>query len=259
MLTGVIHLAALPGSPNSKHSMSQHIASVRADAQVLAKAGFDAIIVENYGDVPFFKGAVPPITVSAMSVLARVVREVTPKQLLGINVLRNDGESALAIATGVDAAFVRVNVLAGARVTDQGIIEGRSAELLRSRHALGARHVQIWADVDVKHSAPLGPLNLSQEVSDVVHRGMASAVLVTGDGTGKEAPRAKLEAVRAASSGAKVYVASGATESALGDLATLVDGVIVGSALRKGSRAGLPIDAARAASFAKAFRKAFKR
>jgi uncharacterized protein len=259
MLVGVIHLPALPGSPQSKLSVSAIAKSVAADTRALVRAGFDAVIVENYGDVPFFKARVPAVTVSAMTALALTVRETAPKLSVGINVLRNDGLSALAIAACVGADFIRVNVLAGARVTDQGIIEGDSASLLRERSALfrGKNTVGIWADVDVKHSAPLGPVNLVQEVEDVVHRGMASAVLVTGDGTGKQAPRAKLEAVRSAA-GVPVYVASGASEAALPELAGLVDGVIVGSALRKGSRAGLPIDAARAARFARAYRKSFR-
>jgi uncharacterized protein len=254
MLVGVIHLPALPGSPQNKLSVAAITKSVIADARALA--GFDAIIVENYGDVPFFKTRVPPVTVSAMTVLCLAVREAAPKVKLGINVLRNDGASALAIAACVGAEFVRVNVLAGARVTDQGIIEGDSATLLRERRALG-KNIGIWADVDVKHSVPLGPVNLVQEVEDVVHRGMASAVLVTGDGTGKQAPHAKLEAVRRAA-GVPVYVARGASEASLPELAGRVDGIIVGSALRRGNRAGLPIDAARAARFARAYKKAFR-
>ena len=48
---------------------------------------------------------------------------------------------ALAIAVAVGAAFIRVNVLCSARVTDQGILEGIAHDLLRDRVILhGAGH-----------------------------------------------------------------------------------------------------------------------
>ena len=44
---------------------------------------------------------------------------------------------------------------------DQGLVEGRAAELLRLRRDLAAEHIQIWADVAVKHSAPLAERDLA--------------------------------------------------------------------------------------------------
>jgi uncharacterized protein len=257
MLTGVIHLPALPGSPLAKVSLERIREQVRVEAKILEKCGFGAIILENFGDTPFFRDAVPAITVSTMTVLALAVREAAPKVKLGINVLRNDGLSALSIAAAVSAQFIRVNILTGARVTDQGVIQGDAATLLRTRKALGLSDIEVWADADVKHSAPLGTTTqLHQEVEDLVHRAMASAVLVTGEGTGKGPALAKLRAVRAAAGDVPVYVASGATLADLPQLRALASGVIVGSALRAGGKAGGKIDAARAQAFAKAFHKA---
>jgi predicted TIM-barrel enzyme len=54
-----------------------------------------------------------------------------------------------------------------------------------------------------------------------------------------------------------VLVASGATEAALPTLAR-AHGVIVGSCLREGGRAGGPIDPARARAFAARFRETFR-
>ena len=44
------------------------------------------------------------------------------------DVLRNDARAALAVAAATGAAFIRVNVHAGAVVADQGILEGEAAE-----------------------------------------------------------------------------------------------------------------------------------
>ena len=113
--------------------MAEAIGRARSDAKALAGGGVDAILVENYGDVPFFKDQVPPITVAAMTRLALEVRqEVGEKMVLGINVLRNDAQAAAAVAGVCEADFIRVNIHMGARLTDQGIIEGRCFETIRS-------------------------------------------------------------------------------------------------------------------------------
>ncbi|MDF2693561.1 MAG: photosystem biosis protein BtpA [Labilithrix sp.] len=258
MLVGVIHLPALPGSPRSSLSASECARSAGSCARALAAASYDAIIVENFGDVPFFSGRVPPVTIAAMTACALAVREAAPNVALGINVLRNDAESAISIAACTGARFVRVNVLTGARVTDQGVIEGDAAGALRLRRALGVEAIEIWADVDVKHSAPLGPPRpIAQEVEDTTKRAMASAVLVTGEGTGKGVDVEKLAAVRRAAGKTPVLVASGATLDSLPLLAKHASGVIVGSALRVGGIPGGPVDATLAKSFADAFRAAF--
>jgi membrane complex biogenesis BtpA family protein len=257
MLVGVIHLPALLGSPRSTLTAEQCVAHAAADARVLAEAGYDAIIVENFGDTPFFATRVPPVTVAAMTACAIAVRAAAPGVPLGINVLRNDAEAALSIAVCTQASFVRINVHTGARVTDQGIVQGEAATTLRLRRALLGDSVAIWADVDVKHSAPLGAARpLVQEVEDLTKRGMADVVLVTGEGTSKGVDLEKLAAVKRASD-KPVLVASGATLATLPSLASSCDGVVVGSALRAGGVPGGSIDVALAKEFAAAFRKSF--
>ena len=257
-LVGVVHLPPLPGAPRFRGSMDRILEQVSEDAEALARAGFDAMMVENFGDVPFFAEQVPAVTVSAMTACALAAREAASQLALGINVLRNDLASAISIAAVVGAEFVRVNVLTGARVTDQGIVQGRAAEALRLRKALDASQVGIWADVDVKHAAPLAPRDIGDEAEEVVDRSMAEAVLVTGRATGAPVDEGLLARVREAVPRARIYVASGASEKSLKSLAAHCDGVVVGSALRKGDKAGQPIDPKRAVSFAKAFRKAFR-
>jgi membrane complex biogenesis BtpA family protein len=151
-----------------------------------------------------------------------------------------------------------VNVHVGARVTDQGVIEGEAGATLRMRRALGASGIGVWADVDVKHSAPLGVRPVADEAADAALRGMADVILVTGEGTGRAVDVAKLADVRRAVA-VPVYVASGASVDALPALARAADGVIVGSALRADGRAGGRVDRDRADAFARAFRHAFSR
>jgi membrane complex biogenesis BtpA family protein len=251
-LVGVIHLRPLPDSPRYDGDLARVVASAARDAQALREAGFDAILVENFGDAPFVPDRVATVTVAAMTACALAVRAAAPGIPLGINVLRNDAEAALAVAVAAHADMIRVNVHTGARVTDQGIIEGRAHLTTRQRRALGAERIALLCDVDVKHSAPLGSRPLGEEAHDLVSRGLADAVLVTGSGTGRGVDRSDLAAVLAAVR-APVLVASGVTPATLGDVRD-AHGVIVGSCLRAGSRAGEEIDRELARRFAEAFR-----
>ncbi|HVY45755.1 MAG TPA: BtpA/SgcQ family protein, partial [Minicystis sp.] len=238
-LVGVVHLAPLPGSPRFAGDLAAVVDAAARDAAELAAAGFDAVVVENFGDAPFVPGRVDAVTVAAMTACARAVRAAAPALALGVNVLRNDADAALAVAVASDAAFVRVNVHTGARVTDQGLVQGRAHETLRRRRELGAERVLLFCDVDVKHAAPLAPRPIGEEAVELVERGLADAVLVTGAGTGQPVATADLDAVLDAVR-EPVLVASGATEATLPAFAR-AHGVIVGSSLRGHGRAGLPI------------------
>jgi hypothetical protein len=119
---------------------------------------------------------------------------------LGVNVLRNDGLTALAIAATAGAQFIRVNVLSGAMVTDQGLIEGEAHDLHMYRRQLSAQNsVRILADVMVKHASPLGQDNdIAQSAKDTVLRGLADGVIVSGAATGSPPNWDDLKKVREA-------------------------------------------------------------
>jgi membrane complex biogenesis BtpA family protein len=251
-LVGVIHLAPLPESPRYAGDFAAVIASATRDAAALASAGFDGIIVENFGDAPFVPDRVAPITVAVMTACALAVRAAAPDVMLGINVLRNDAEAALAVAVAASADLIRINVHSGARVTDQGLIEGRAHQTLRQRRALGAERIRLFCDVDVKHSAALAPRPIGEEAHDLAMRGLADAILVTGSGTGRGVAVRDLEAVLAEVGATPVLVASGVTLSTLADVRN-AHGVIVGTCLRTSGRAGDPVDAALARQFVAAF------
>src|SRR5436305_3228391 len=189
-LFGMVHLLPLPGAPLFGGSLDEVIDAALRDAHAIAGGGCDGIVIENFGDKPFFRGRVPAETVAAMTrVVTGIIREV--KIPLGVNVLRNDALSALAIAAAVGAAFIRVNIHTGAMLTDQGIIEGTSAETLRLRASL-APDVMIFADHLVKHAAPLAPYDPLQSAKDLRLRGLADALIVTGAETGAPPDAARL-------------------------------------------------------------------
>lgn len=203
-----------------------------ADAEALSLGGVTAVMMENFGDIPFFPGRVPAETVGAMAVAIQAVRTSFPGLRLGVNVLRNDAESALGIAVATGARFIRVNVHIGAAVTDQGTIEGRAWDTLRRRGDL-VPGIGILADVRVKHARPLVARPLAEEVRDLRLRGMADGVIVTGSATGAGTDPAEVAAVREALPDSPVLVGSGVTSSTVGNFLPHADGFIVGSSLQE--------------------------
>ena len=134
-IIGMIHLPALPGAPRHDRGIDELVDFALEEAEKLERAGLDGLIVENVGDVPLFRDHVPAATVAAMAVLVTEVRRATSMHV-GVNILRNACTEALSIAHVCGADFIRCNVVIGAYVTDQGIIQGCAAELARLRREL---------------------------------------------------------------------------------------------------------------------------
>ena len=232
-LIGVVHLPALPGSPRYSGKIGDARSVLRRDLQALKSGGAHGVILENFGDTPFLAGAAAPSTIASLTALAAEARQLFPGPL-GINLLRNDGVGALAVAHAVGADFIRVNVLVGARVADQGILSGVAEKLLRSRREIGAEKIRIFADVDVKHSAPLAPgYTIEDEARDAWERGGADALILSGSGTGHGTDPEHLRRAHAAAPRAPLLVGSGATLDNIPDFLPYASALIVGTALKK--------------------------
>ncbi len=252
-VVGMVHLLPLPGSPGFNGSMDEIMKTAVSDASDLAEAGFPALMIENFGDVPFLADGVPAETISAMTVSVTEVSDATGLPF-GVNVLRNDAVSALGIAAATGAAFIRVNVLTGIMYTDQGPIVGQAAAVLRKRSQL-APGVEIWADVMVKHAAAPAEIDASQAAADTVERGRADAVIVSGSGTGAEPDMHEATVVRAAvPTETRVVIGSGANVDNLSRLTGTADSVIVGSSIKVDGDARNRVDPRRASRFIEAAR-----
>lgn len=242
----VIHLKPLPGSPDYDGDFESVIETAVVEARMLQEAGFAGVIVENYGDAPFLK-AVPKQTIAAMAIIAHEVRKAV-RIPVGINVLRNDYQSALTIAGMTGCEFVRINVLVGGYITPEGIIEGNPGDALRLRKAV-APSCLIFADVMVKHAYRIGETSLADDALDVALRGKADCLVITGKRTGVEPKACDVEEVRdlIKTRGIEIpiFVGSGVKPENAFELLRFCDGFIVGSYFRRDGRAGEPIDLVR--------------
>ena len=246
---GVIHLLPLPGSARYEGNMEPICLRAEQEAAAYATGGVHGLIIENFFDAPFTKGRVDTATACAMSIVIKRVMAICELPI-GVNVLRNDALTGMAVAATTGAQFIRVNVLTGAMVTDQGIIEGMAHELLLYRKHLNAqKHVRVLADIMVKHA---NPISISQTIEsaakDTVHRALADGIIISGVATGSAPSLEDLKEAREAVPNTPILVGSGASKENLRSLLSIADGAIVASSLKRQGILENPVDVERVRS-----------
>ncbi len=241
VIIGVVHLLPLPGSPRYRGNFEEVLERALEDAKALERGGVDGMIVENYGDKPFYPDNVPKETIAAMSiVVSRVVEEVSVP--VGVNVLRNDVEAALAICAVSGASFVRANVLMGVVLAGEGILVGKGHEVLRYR-ARTCPSAKILADVRVKHGVSLWARDVRSEALELAERGLCDGLIVTGPRTGEPPEEGDIRAVKEA--GLPVFVGSGVSFGNAKKFWEICDGLIVGTYFKHNGRVENPVDVRR--------------
>lgn len=244
LLIGMLHIPALPGSPRFSGDMKSVLDHVLADAEAWASSRVSHLMLENFGDVPFHAARVSPLTIAHMTAIAHSVRQRFSVSI-GINVLRNDSIAALSIAHAVGGAAIRVNVLSGSRLTDQGIVTGQAADLMRLRRSLDAEHIAVFADVDVKHSVPLAAQSLTDQTRDAIDRALADAVIVSGCATGQGVDLDSLAEISAAAGSTPVLIGSGVSIETAPSLRRFAQGYIIGTSVKQAGNVRAPVDPAR--------------
>jgi membrane complex biogenesis BtpA family protein len=242
-IVGVLHLPPLPGSARggAASSICGIIDAMRRDAEIYREAGIDTVIVENYGDLPFVRDRVDAATTSAMTrVVDAIQREFD--LTIGVNVLRNDVLTAVSIAAMTGARFVRANVYVGVMQTESGIIQGCAHAVQLEIKRLGAE-VEVWADLDVKHAAPLVERSIEEQADDAIERAFASALILTGPATGAAADPDAVARLRDHTA-APIYVGSGGAPETIPAMPGAT-GFIVGTAMKIDGIVTNPVDPAR--------------
>lgn len=250
-LIGVVHIGALPGTPNTRDPVERLAEAAVAEARVYRDGGYHGIMIENMHDRPYVKGAAGPEVVAALAVIGREVRRAVALPL-GVQVLAAANREALAVAHACGAAFVRVEGFVFAHVADEGLIEGCAGELLRYRRIIGGEQVRVFADIKKKHSAHA--ITADVDLVETAHAAelfLADGLIVTGVATGRPAEPAEVRAV-AQATGLPTLVGSGVTAANVGDYAA-ADAVIVGSSVKRDGVWSSPLDPARAEALTRAF------
>jgi membrane complex biogenesis BtpA family protein len=246
------HLPPLPGTPlyDEARGMAGIVDAVRADLEILLRAGVDGVMFCNEGDRPYALRAGP----EGVAALARVVTELAPgDRPFGVDFLW-DACAALAVAVATGASFIR-EVTTGVYESDMGLWNTDAAGLLRERRRLGADHVRVLMNVTPELASPLGRRGVAEVARSAVVSSLADAVLVSGPLQGVEPSLDSVREAKEAVAGAvPVLLNTGAKSTNVGEYLAVADGVIVGSDLKVDGHTWNPVDRARVERFLAAAR-----
>jgi membrane complex biogenesis BtpA family protein len=238
-IIGMVHLPPLPGAPfYDDKGISDVIDYAVQEGLKLQKGGVSAIEVENYLDASYFPGTVGPELVAAMSIITHEVRKVVDIPL-GVCVLA-DPVASIAVAHAAKAEFIRATFFTEASVDVSGLVLGRPHEILRYRKFLDPS-IKIFADVHIKHSAPLAPRPIEQSAYDMAYF-LADGIIISGKHTGFPTNIEDVRVVKEAVADVPILIGSGVNVTTAPELLGIADGAIVGSTLKVEGDAKNPVD-----------------
>jgi membrane complex biogenesis BtpA family protein len=252
-VVGMVQLAALPGGSRYRGGgIDEVIGPALKEAELLANHGVDALMVQNLGDIPTDLHA----TNVQVAWMTRVVSEVRRRteQPTGLNMLENDAEAMIAVASAANADFVRIKIYVGAMVTPFGVESAQAFSAIKARTAWCADSVAILADVHDRTGNPLVAGTLEDDLDAAVRLGAADALVLTG----KSYPGTHelIETARRTVGAAPILVGGGVTASNIRELKAVADGVIVSSSLKDASTAFGRFDPVKVKEFMAAARAA---
>ncbi|GAB7088867.1 BtpA/SgcQ family protein [Marinifilum fragile] len=227
-IIGMVHVQALPGTPNNKHSIEEICEIAVQEAKTYEEAGLDAVMIENMHDVPYLKGAVGPEIIASMAVVAKAVREAVDLPL-GIQILAGANKEALAVAKAANFQFIRAEGFVFGHVADEGYIDSCAGELLRYRKAVDAEDVKIFTDIKKKHSSHAITADVDiDETAKAAEFFLSDGLIVTGSSTGKAVYLHELKSLKDKVQ-IPVLIGSGITADNLEEYWNYASGFIVGS------------------------------
>lgn len=244
---GMVHLAAMPGTPlyDPDAGVAGMIAAARADLSALQDAGFDAVMFGNENDRPY-EFAVDTATTATMAcVIGHLAREITVP--FGVNVLW-DPISTIALAAATGAAFAR-EIFTGTYASDMGPWTPDAGRAMRYRDRLGRQDLALLYNVSAEFADSLDRRPLPDRARSAVFSSIPDAVLVSGAITGEAARMEDLEAVKAALPGTPVLANTGVKHDTVAQVLDIADGCIVGSSLKVDGDTWKPVDPDRAKGF----------
>lgn len=238
IIVGMVHLQALPGSPEFDGSFQAVRDKALRDARALAKGGVDGLLVQNRGDRAFPLDRAYPETIAAMTLIVdEIVRAARESgTAVGVQLLRYDIPASLAVARICGADFVRAGALIGSTYSAQGVMHARPAEWWHYRRRIGADSITTIAEIASMHYRSIVDVPVSTLAADAVYHGRADAVGLADPDIDKMLDWVK--EIKAVSPDIPVILGGHTNRENVARLLALADGAIVGSAFEYGGRGG---------------------
>ncbi|MCU4174495.1 BtpA/SgcQ family protein [Carboxylicivirga sp. N1Y90] len=247
-IIAMVHVGALPGTPNNRLSISDIVANALADADVYVEAGVDAIMIENMHDVPYLNGNVGPEIVASMTVVANQLRAMYNLPI-GIQILAGANKEALAVAKACNLDFIRAEGFVFSHIADEGLMNACAGELMRYRKMIDATNVKVLADIKKKHSSHAITSDVSLlESAEAASFFLSDGVIITGASTGCEVDENELVEL-GMNKNFPIILGSGITKENISNYWHKANAFIVGSHFKMDGKWEKEVDAKRVSEF----------
>lgn len=228
-LASVVGIQALPGTTLNTLPFKKILKKAVEEARMLYAAGIRNIMIQNVNDLPMYVHVGTNI-VSYMTVIGYAIREALPDDcILGVSVLRDDADAMVAIASAVEADYIRPKAYVGAVVGIDGIHAGIIDQVLEMRYKLKC-DVQIWPDIHDRSTSPLGGVSLLDACQQAISQGLADALIIAGKDFDESSK--KIHLVKDNLPNVYVFLGGGANVSNLSQIYDMADGIFVASCLK---------------------------
>ena len=244
----MVHVGALPGTPDNSLTISEIIGKALSDAHILVSEGIDAIMIENMHDRPYLNRSVGPEIVAGMTAIAAELKSKC-KLPLGIQILAGANKQALAVALAAQLNFIRAEGFVFGHLADEGIMNSDAGELLRYRKQIGAEHIRVFTDIKKKHSSHAISSDLSvAETAKAAAFFLSDGIIITGSSTGQPASVEDIKNVKKSVT-VPVIIGSGIDQYNIDGYWNFADAFIVGSSLKKDGKWENEVDPVRVKQF----------
>jgi hypothetical protein len=188
-ILGKVQLLALPGAPGWDGHWESLISRAEQEATALATGGVDGLIIENYYDMPYTQDRIDTAGAIAMALLAKRIKQLTQLPV-GLSILQNDPETALAVAINIEAPFMRLPLIAGAMISESGVVTSKLNALLHYKNRLRIDKLPfLMVDISQDHLIPaesqvekMSPESHLKKVAETFARHPATGTLIVADG-----------------------------------------------------------------------------
>jgi membrane complex biogenesis BtpA family protein len=251
-VVAMIHVSALPGTPNNNTGPAQIIELAVQEAVAYKEAGVDVIAIENMHDVPYLKRGCGPEIVSMMAVIGKEVKAASQLPC-GMQILAGANKEALAAANSAGMDFIRAEGFVFAHVGDEGIFESDAGELLRYRKQIGAGEIKIFTDIKKKHSshALTEDVNIV-ETARAAEFFLSDGIIITGNVTGEQPDEEEVKQVSTAVD-IPVILGSGINIDNVADYFNHADAFIIGTHFKKNNSWQETVDNEKVTEFMKRY------
>jgi membrane complex biogenesis BtpA family protein len=245
-IIAMAHLGPLPGTAlyDRARGIEGIVEGVLADVDALQRAGVDAIMFGNEGDRPYVTHATPE-TLAAMAAIVTEARR-SVRVPFGVNYLW-DPTASIALAHATGARFVR-EVFTGVYDSDMGVWAPDAARALRLRSEIGANCLAFF-NINAEFASPMGTRSHAAKAQSAVFASLADAICVSGPMTGQSVETSVVREVKEAVPNTPVIANTGVRLENVGDILSVADAAIVGTALKVDGDTWKPVDPERAARF----------